>query len=156
MAERWSDISKGRPLGGVVRFLRFVIPPIILVLVLVRVVGIYGEYRSTRGVDGDAAVETTESAEATGAPLPEDGTEDVGEAGDEVDSSPTTWVIVEIPGLNLRAEPDITSGVLQTLPKGTRLELVSTEAGWHRVRSADGTLGWVSASSQYVSLEADE
>jgi hypothetical protein len=60
------------------------------------------------------------------------------ELGDEV-----VWVNSKF-GLNLRTVP-VTGGVLKTLADKVRLTVLGRQAGWLKVHTADGVVGWVSA-----------
>lgn len=125
----------------------------VLIFLVVRVIGIVVDYQdaakgggeanseatSTAGPDGEGESTQTPSQDATATP------EETAAAG--------KVVIVAIPGLNFRMEPKPSGEVLKTLPKGTRLILLSETNGWYQVRADDGTVGWVSASEQYVRVE---
>lgn len=51
--------------------------------------------------------------------------------------------------LNVRARPSSRAAILETLPRGSFVELVSPSGGWLEVRTPSKTLGWVAA--RYVS-----
>ncbi|WP_029215535.1 SH3 domain-containing protein [Kallotenue papyrolyticum] len=48
--------------------------------------------------------------------------------------------------VNLRSGPGTTYESLGKLPAGTKLEVIGQREGWYRVATANGTVGWVSAS----------
>jgi hypothetical protein len=148
----------------VLRALRVIIPVLLVALVLVRLGGIVSDYREARsGGDKGASAETTETVEPS--------TEETGSAGGEGTAEPTepeetgespgsaedeqaqAHVVVTIDGLNFRDGPDTGSAVIDTLAQGTRLAVIDSENGWYKVRTEDGTVGWVSSSPQFVSVE---
>jgi curli biogenesis system outer membrane secretion channel CsgG len=53
---------------------------------------------------------------------------------------------VKTPTANLRDAGSSTGRIFQSLPRGTRLEVLETKAGWHRVRIPDGRQGWLADS----------
>ena len=47
--------------------------------------------------------------------------------------------------VNMRAGPGTDHGVVTVLVRGTRTEVLEEEGGWARVRTQDGTTGWMAA-----------
>ncbi len=47
--------------------------------------------------------------------------------------------------VNMRAGPGTQHGVLATLERGTRTQVLEEADGWVRVRAADGRVGWMAA-----------
>lgn len=61
-------------------------------------------------------------------------------------------MIVLIDGLNFRTGPSKSGDLISGLDKGVELEYLETADGWFKVRTSDGKVGYVSASSQYTEL----
>jgi len=138
--------------------LKPVIAIIVLFVVLMLVLSYWGEYRSTGDAQGQG--ETTGTVDATGTAGAEAGDEPTqsgeGESGDS--SVPDTTeslgtVVVLIDGLNFRTGPSREADLIQGLDRGTQLTHLGTEDGWYKVRTNDGTEGYVSASPQYTQLQ---
>jgi len=53
---------------------------------------------------------------------------------------------VKAPTANLRDAAGTMGKVLVIIRRGTKLEVVDTKAGWHRVRLTDGKEGWIADS----------
>lgn len=109
-----------------------------------------------RGGD-DGAVSDVPDVESTATVTPE-GEEPEGESSppaeaESNDASPSATVIVLVDGLNFRKEPSGGADLIKGLAEGAELELIATENGWHKVKDADGTTGYVSASDQYTKLK---
>ncbi len=152
----------------VLRALRVIIPVLLLALVLVRLGGIVSDYREARsGGDEATSAETTETAEpsseetgsaegeGTAEPTGQEGTGEPPESAEEEQAQAQAYVVVVIDGLNFRDGPDTGSAVIDTLSQGTRLAVIDSENGWYKARTEDGTVGWVSSSPRFVSVEED-
>lgn len=61
----------------------------------------------------------------------------------------TGSVTVSASSLNVRSEPSASATLVTKVRRGTKLDILSEEKGWIRVRLARGETGWVSA--QHVS-----
>ncbi|HEX3028868.1 MAG TPA: SH3 domain-containing C40 family peptidase [Clostridia bacterium] len=55
--------------------------------------------------------------------------------------------------LNLRIGPSITSQVIDGLPRGTSLQILSKNGDWYNVITENDGIGWV--NSQYVAVQSD-
>lgn len=154
MSEYMPDRRPGTPSWGAARVVLSVVG---LFLVAIVAFSYVSSYRSA--VDGDdsgTSEEATGSVEATEAAGASEGSADeqaTDETGDATPESPTRYVVVVIPGLNFRMEPKSGAEVIRTLPEGTRLVLLGEQNGWYQVRDDDDVTGWVSSSSDYVTLE---
>ena len=49
-------------------------------------------------------------------------------------------------GVNMRAGPGTSHGVVVTLSLGTEAEVIGSEGNWNNIRLEDGTEGWMSAN----------
>jgi len=137
-------------MSGVGRVARGAAGVAVLILLLVLVNGWWRDYRR-----GEAPVSPQAEATSTPQPSPEseqppaEGAEQP--TGQEAGSSGAT-VVVLIEGLNFRKEPSREGELIRGLGKGTQLVYLETVDGWYRVRSEDGTEGYVSASPQYTEV----
>lgn len=109
-----------------------------------------------RGGD-DGTVSDVPDVETTATVTPE-GEEPEGESSPppeaESDAAkPVATVVVLVDGLNFRKEPSGGADLIKGLAEGAELELIATEDGWHKVKDADGNIGYVSASDQYTKLK---
>lgn len=115
-----------------VRAARMIVPWIGLALVIAVLWNLVGDYRSALDESqGEGSAETTPTA---GAP-----------AGQP-------YVLVLSEGLNLRAEPSTTAGVVKVLALDQQLVLIEEGVGWYHVRDTDGVEGWVAAGGRYTQL----
>lgn len=128
------DYDNGSSSGTILwRVVRAVVPWIGLVLVIVALWNIFGNYREAAN-DAGATTSTVEATSTEGA-----------------GSAPYVRVISE--GLNLRTEPTTGSTVLMQLPADLHLQFIEEKTGWYHVRTQDGSAeGWVAAGSQYSEL----
>jgi len=53
---------------------------------------------------------------------------------------------VKVPTANLRDVAGTMGKVLVVIPRATKLDLLETKSGWHRVRLSDGKEGWIADS----------
>lgn len=74
-------------------------------------------------------------------------------AGDKIVAYANQEGTVTASALNVRSGPSTNNSKITTINKGTKVDIVSTENGWHKI-SINGTTGYVSA--QYVSLGDSE
>ena len=145
---------------GTWRWVRAAIAVAILLVVVIRVNTIYSGYREAQverilleSEETTGSAETTESAEATETAADEQAKDTASDADKETTEAPTRVVVVVQNGLNLRSAADLSSPVLDTLPRDTRLPLQGEENGWYKVETPEGTVGYVSSSEQYVRVE---
>ncbi|HEX2927578.1 MAG TPA: SH3 domain-containing C40 family peptidase [Ruminiclostridium sp.] len=54
--------------------------------------------------------------------------------------------------INLRKGPGISHGIVKKLSKNDKLLILKTSGNWYKVRTSDGSIGWV--SSKYISAKA--
>ncbi len=123
---------------------------VVLILLVVLVNGWWREYRR-----GDAPVAPQPEATSTPEPAPESeepAGEGGGEPADEGAEPSGATVVVLIEGLNFRKEPSREGELIRGLNRGTELVYLETVDGWYRVRTEDGTEGFVSASPQYTEV----
>lgn len=64
-----------------------------------------------------------------------------------VERGGSVWVMAST--LNVRSEASADAAVVTRVRKGTKLDVVSEESGWLKVRLVNGDVGWVSA--QHIS-----
>ena len=120
----------------------------LLVIIVIVVMSFFGGYRT----NGDEPVtETIQSEDATETPEPEAEESDQEEAAPEESTGATVIVLIE--GLNFRKEPSRSGELIRGLDEGVSLKHVETADGWYKVEDSDGTVGYVSASSQYTDLK---
>ncbi len=83
------------------------------------------------------------------------GTVAVPAAGAQSDQTPSASVLVA--ALNVRSGPGVDYAVVGQLAQDDQLPVVGHDpaSGWWQVRLADGSLGWISGGSQYVSVSGD-
>ena len=93
---------------------------------------------------------TPEDGETTGEEEPTD--DNTSDSDEEIDLSQLTELdktgYVNADGLNVRAEPDTSSELLDSLSRNDRLDITGEIDGWYRI-DLDGQVGYVSA--KYVS-----
>ncbi|MFU8890182.1 MAG: SH3 domain-containing protein [Anaerosomatales bacterium] len=121
---------------------------VVVLLALVFLVNTWwGDFR--RG-EPPAVVGETTTTPGGDAETPEEPADDAD--GEEPAASEAT-VVVLIEGLNFRREPSREGELIRGLSRGTRLEYLETNDGWHHVRDDDGVEGYVSASEQYTEVQ---
>ena len=54
--------------------------------------------------------------------------------------------------LNVRSGPSTSYGVTTKLYKGNKVTIIESSNGWHKIKTSNGTIGWVSAS--YISVSS--
>ena len=59
-------------------------------------------------------------------------------------------LIVKVQSTSLRSSPKFYASSIQALQAGDKLEKISDQAGWIRVKTAGGTVGWVHSSAVLV------
>ncbi len=105
---------------------------------------------------GGSAVSDVPGVETTATVTPE-GEDATGESTPSTEAAPEgaspSIIVVLIDGLNFRKEPSGGADRIGGLDEGEKLELISTENGWHKVKDSDGTVGYVSASTQYTRVQ---
>ena len=52
--------------------------------------------------------------------------------------------------LNVRSGPSTSYSITTKLYKGNKVEILETSNGWYKIKTSNGTIGWVSAS--YISI----
>ncbi len=119
----------------------------VLGIILLLVMSWWSDYKTPDAVD---LGETTSTVEATG--TAGEGTETPEGEQAEPEASQGT-VIVLVNGLNFRAQPTSDAELIRGLAVDTKLDFLGNQAGWYKVRDADGTVGYVSSSAQYTRLE---
>jgi hypothetical protein len=133
---------------------------IALLIVVLVVSNWWEEYRAAmrtgNGTESTATVEpgveseeetATEDAETEEKPPATPSAPESGEAG----TGKTVVVVVD--GLNFRVAPERDAKLIRGLPAGTKLVHLETKDDWHKVKDANGVVGYVSASTQYSRLE---
>jgi uncharacterized protein YgiM (DUF1202 family) len=121
-----------------------------LVIVIMMVVGWWGDFRAATGGE-EGAGEETSTVEPTVTPDPDASAQEEPADGGPVATGKTVVVLVE--GLNFRTGPSRDTSLITGLARGTQLEHLGTAGGWHHVKDADGRIGYVSASEQYSELK---
>lgn len=53
------------------------------------------------------------------------------------------FVTVGVSTARIRSEPAMGAKVVAEIPKGTKLPVISSSQGWHKVRLSDGRVGWI-------------
>lgn len=129
--------------------IRSVAAIILLVVVVLVVVSYFGNYRSQKA-PGGTSPETTASADATAS---SEATQSPEGGEGEAATVNNGTVIVLIDGLNFRTEPSKGGDLIKGLDEGTKLTYIETSEGWYKVRTAEGKVGYVSASGQYTELQ---
>lgn len=115
------------------------------------VIGWWGDFRyATRDIADQGSQEGTPTPEAA-APGGDGADQPTG--GDSDPQAGEKKVIVLVDGLNFRREPSRGAALIRGLAEGEELVHLSTAQGWHHVRDADGTVGYVSASDQYSKVQ---
>jgi uncharacterized protein YgiM (DUF1202 family) len=142
------------------KWIRAAIAVALLLIVVIRVNSIYSGYREAaeerqqlESAETSPSVESTASGEATQTAADAQAEESAEESAEEESSGSSRVVIVVQNGLNFRSDAALTSTVLDTLARNTQLELIAEENGWYKVKAPDGTVGYVSASPQYVRVQ---
>lgn len=124
---------------------------VVLGIILLLVMGWWSDYKTPDAVD---VGETTSTVEATATPDGEDAEAPAeGEAAESEEAASQGTVTVLVNGLNFRKEPSSDSDLIRGLAADSKLDFLGNEAGWYKVRDADGTVGYVSSSAQYTRLE---
>ena len=54
--------------------------------------------------------------------------------------------------LNVRSGPSTSYGITTKLYKGSKVTIIETSNGWHKIKTSNGTIGWVSGS--YISVSS--
>lgn len=115
-----------------VKAVRIIVPWVGLAVVMAILWNLVGDYRA-----------------ALDAP-PTDGSAEATLTAGTVAGQPYVKVLSD--GLNLRAEPSTTSGVVKVLNADQQLVLIEEGTGWYHVRDTDGVEGWVAAGGRYTQL----
>lgn len=55
----------------------------------------------------------------------------------------SSYAIVVNEHINVLSAPDAASGIVFTLHEGTKLLMMDEVSGWHKIRLADGRIGWL-------------
>lgn len=128
----YAQHDAGRTL--LIRVMRTAVPWVGLVVVAVIVWSLLGDYRTAVDSREEQATQTVEATAAAGI------------------ASGEPYVKVLSDGLNLRAEPSTSAGILAVLNSEQKMALLEEGTGWYRVRTTDGTEGWVAAGGRYTEL----
>ncbi len=122
-----------------------------VVLVLVSLLGYFGDYRAAKS--GGGSGEATRTPEPGAKPSGDTTGSGAGKVSTGQPKPSKTTVVVQIEGLNFRAEPEAGSMVIRGLAKGERLRWLATEGGWHKVEDSEGRVGWISSNKQYSTIQ---
>jgi len=143
-----------------IRMIRAGAALIALLIVVLVVSDWWGDYRAAmragNGAESTATVEPVDESE-------EEAETEEAETEEEPPATPSApvsgdagtgkTVVVVVDGLNFRVAPERDAKLIRGLPAGTKLEHLETKDDWHKVKDADGVVGYVSASTQYSRLE---
>lgn len=129
--------------------LRAAIGIIGLVVIVLIVMNMWGDFRSAGNDVGGSEVETTATPDATQtAPASKEGSS--GGSAPAQASIGTVTVLVD--GLNFRTEPSRDAELIRGLDAGEKLALLAEQADWLKVRDSANVVGYVSSSSQYTTV----
>ena len=112
---------------------------IIVVAIFFVVLNWWGDFRSAKSVAPAAVTTSTVSSATTG-------------TSSSSKTAKSSTVLVMIDGLNFRVSPAADAKTIRGLSKGDKLALVAKKGAWYQVKDAKGTVGWVTADSQYTRL----
>lgn len=143
MIEPTSDFKEGR--------LRGAVGLVILAIIMFIVLGWWQDYLDATRGDFDARHEGSTSSSEPTASADSESTRSAPGTPTVVDTEKTVIVLVE--GLNLRSAPSRSANSIKRLQKGEKLAYIGSDGGWHQVRDADGTVGYVSASERYSKVQ---
>ncbi len=124
---------------------------VVLAIIFFTVMGWWGDYRAAVAPE-DSSKESTAAPEPGSEETKTEGSEAAPEAEAEAQGSGQS-VVVLVDGLNFRREAARDSELIRGLTEGSKLAHIATENGWYKVKDADGTVGYISASTQYSRLE---
>lgn len=135
----WADRSQAQ---------RFLLIGFVLIIVIVAGVTLSALVRKTAPIETSAASTTGKTASVTATPAP---TPTSLPTATPQPTDPPVSLQVTANRLNLREEPGSDAPLLMTLSSGDRLEqLAEPEEDWVKVKTADGTVGYVYAP--YVTI----
>ncbi len=58
-------------------------------------------------------------------------------------NTPKTGATIKVSGLNVRSEPSLNGKVLEQLPKGTNVTIISEKNNWCEIEYGNGETGWI-------------
>jgi uncharacterized protein YgiM (DUF1202 family) len=61
--------------------------------------------------------------------------------------------VAKIEGVNFRVKPATSAKLIRGLKKGEQVTVILKDGQWYQVKDSKGKIGWVTASSDYVSLK---
>jgi cell wall-associated NlpC family hydrolase len=108
----------------------------------------YAVQSSLHALTGDLTLDTAALTEALTPAATSDYVVDMALGHSTETPSTTAKIIVgktTDDNVNLRQGPGTENPVIAKLPSGTTLEVIGERAGWYRVATARGTVGWVTA-----------
>ena len=112
---------------------------IIMVLIVASVVyNWWGDYRSASLA---AVVSTAQTVKPTGSQI-------------ATSAAGTTYGVIRIDGVNFRVSPASNAKLIRGLKRGDRVVVLDKQGQWYKVKDNKGKTGWVTASSDYVALQA--
>ena len=112
---------------------------VVVVAIFFVVLNWWGDFQSAKSVTPAAVTTSTVSSAATG-------------TSSSSKAAKSSTVLVMIDGLNFRVSPAADAKTIRGLSKGDKLTFVAKKGTWYQVRDAKGTVGWVTADSQYTRL----
>ncbi|MGD6991575.1 SH3 domain-containing protein [Sutcliffiella horikoshii] len=65
------------------------------------------------------------------------------DSGTQGSGSPKTEATIKVAGLNVRSEPNLNGKVLEQLPQGTTVSIISERNNWCEIQYDNGKTGWI-------------
>lgn len=119
---------------NIAKILRAVIGLIVVFAIAMVAYNMYSDYRSAPRPASSGT--TTASAPAS---VVTSGTAMVGTA--------------RIDGVNFRVNPASNAKLIRGLKKGEKFTIIAKDGQWYKVKDSKGTLGWVTANTDYVAVQ---
>lgn len=67
----------------------------------------------------------------------------IASSGGQGVNTPKTGATIKVSGLNVRSEPSLNGKVLEQLPAGTTVKIISEKNNWCEIEYGDGETGWI-------------
>lgn len=146
VSEAMSYATIGLQRSPVTKTVRKVVPWLVLLFVMAVVFSAFGRYQAASKLAATQGIPPSLLATGTASSVSGAGT------AKAAATKRKKYVVVVYDGLNFRKEPNRVADSIRSLDKGDKLTWLASMNGWYKVRTKDGTVGWVAASKEYTKL----
>jgi uncharacterized protein YgiM (DUF1202 family) len=139
------------------RAIRTIVGLVVVMALAGLVMNWVGDYRSasTKGSAPETSAQSSESTKSGDSDTAPSG----GTSGDQKPASETapenppaakTVLVVDVDGLNFRAEPNADSPAIRGLRKGEKVGLLEDQGHWYKVVDKNGDTGYITSNASYT------